>query len=178
MCLFLLDLCKYHNKCIKSSHSGYDQHNVLMFLSFPPFLFTHSLLFRPACILSKSLLSYFLHHSHPLRLFFKPFLHLLRPVHPSRLSQARSRSTAGGRTVRRNLPGVMSWCDTTTCTRGTSPSSSWPSESSVSPYHTFKCQNLGYICLYFLSLANPNLVTPLCTYKPACTGASGVLILI
>lgn len=72
----------------------------------------------------------------------------------------RSRLTAGGRTVRRSLPGVMSWCDTTTCTRGTSASSSWPSEAVVSPYHSSKCKHLGDICLYFLPSVNPDPVIP------------------
>lgn len=35
------------------------------------------------------------------------------------LIQARSHSTADGPTVRRSLPGLMSWFVTTTCTRGT-----------------------------------------------------------
>lgn len=47
---------------------------------------------------------------------------------PVLLSQARSRLTVGGRTVRRSSPGATSWCGTTTCTRGTSPSSRFPSE--------------------------------------------------
>lgn len=45
---------------------------------------------------------------------------------PTARSQARSRLTVGGPTARRSLPGVTSWCDTTTCTRGTSASSRWP----------------------------------------------------
>ena len=39
-----------------------------------------------------------------------------------------------------------------------------------------KCKHLAYICLYFLSAVNPNLVTPFfATMKPASVGASGVL---
>ncbi len=95
--------------------------------------------------LSKSL-SYFLH----LRFSFHHLLSL--PTFPSipPLSQVRSHLTADGRTARRSLPGAMNWCDITTCTKGTSPSSSWPSESSVSPCHSFECKHLAFICFYFV----------------------------
>ena len=111
----------------------------------PIFLtFLTSLLLRPTCLLHKIPPNHFLHlPSSPNTSSFRSILHLY--------SQVRSRLTAGGRTVRRSLPGVMSWCDTITCIRGTSASSSWPYESHVSPYQHSKCKHQGYVCLHDLS---------------------------
>lgn len=61
-------------------------------------------------------------------LFF--FFVILMLSSPPSTRQARNRLTVGGRTARRSLPEATSWCDTTTCTKGTSPSFSCPSEPS------------------------------------------------
>lgn len=157
----------------------FDKHNSLIFLPFSPFFPLDfiiipsglHLLLIPPLLLSPPPVITVLSSSSSIRLLSLP---TCPPVPP--LSQVRSRLTAGGPTVRRSLPGATSWCDTTTCTRGTSPSSSWPSEASVSPYHYFKCKHLDYICLYFLSPVNPDLVTPFAPTKPASVRASGVIM--